>query len=494
MLKAIDKWLVPYLRSALRRPRKVEGPIHILFAVCDHFEPLSPHGAKPHAVGIKRVQRWLNEYPKLAEQFRDADGVAPQHTFFYPEEEYHPDFVGPLADLTAAGLGEVEIHLHHRNDTPEGLREKLTRFRDLLREEHGLLGSYSYSGRNRTCSPGIEDRGAGQRSELPDAGRLEGSAPTADEGRGGGGNVQCSMLNAQRSTGNTEHRTPNTEHVGTGPVPPTYGFIHGNWALCNSRPDGDWCGVNEELSILAETGCYADFTFPSVPSPTQPRTVNSIYYATDAPGKPRGHDRGAEAQIVAGTGPVPLRTKDGALGNGTIGLRDKKTANHEPGTTNPEQRTPNPEPKTPNTANRSCSRHNPLLLVQGPLALNWRWRKWGVLPRVEHSDLCGSNPPTPLRADLWGRQHIHVRGKPDWVFIKLHTHGCIESNTDVLLGEPMRTLHAYLTTQYNDGTDYCLHYVTAREMANLIHAAEAGTAAPPGDCRNFIYAPPPVRQ
>jgi hypothetical protein len=34
-----------------------------------------------------------------------------------------------------------------------------------------------------------------------------------------------------------------------------YGFIHGNWALDNSRPDGRFCGVNNELDILRETGC-----------------------------------------------------------------------------------------------------------------------------------------------------------------------------------------------------------------------------------------------
>jgi hypothetical protein len=33
-----------------------------------------------------------------------------------------------------------------------------------------------------------------------------------------------------------------------------YAFIHGNWALCNSRPDGRWCGVKEEIKILLETG------------------------------------------------------------------------------------------------------------------------------------------------------------------------------------------------------------------------------------------------
>jgi hypothetical protein len=51
----------------------------------------------------------------------------------------------------------------------------------------------------------------------------------------------------------------------------SYGFIHGNWALNNSRPDGRWCGVNDETSILLETGCYADFTMPSAPDVTQTR-------------------------------------------------------------------------------------------------------------------------------------------------------------------------------------------------------------------------------
>ena len=44
-----------------------------------------------------------------------------------------------------------------------------------------------------------------------------------------------------------------------------YAFIHGNWSLCNSRPDGRYCGVNNELDVLRETGCYADFTLPSAP-------------------------------------------------------------------------------------------------------------------------------------------------------------------------------------------------------------------------------------
>ena len=42
-----------------------------------------------------------------------------------------------------------------------------------------------------------------------------------------------------------------------------FGFIHGNWALDNSRPDGRWCGLSGEIALLRDLGCYADFTMPS---------------------------------------------------------------------------------------------------------------------------------------------------------------------------------------------------------------------------------------
>ncbi|MEJ7636728.1 MAG: hypothetical protein WKF75_01760 [Singulisphaera sp.] len=51
--------------------------------------------------------------------------------------------------------------------------------------------------------------------------------------------------------------------------------------------------VNNEIDVLRETGCYADFTLPSAPSPTQTRQINSIYYASDDPRRPKSHDRGS---------------------------------------------------------------------------------------------------------------------------------------------------------------------------------------------------------
>jgi len=134
-----------------------------------------------------------------------------------------------------------------------------------------------------------------------------------------------------------------------------YAFIHGNWALDNSRPDGRWCGVNNELDILRETGCYADFTFPSAPSPTQTRKINSIYYAVDDPARPKSHDWG----IDVGRGPAPV---------------------------------------------------NGLLLIQGPLLLDWRRRKWGLLPGVENGCIQGNQIPTIRRLETWLRARVQGQG------------------------------------------------------------------------------------
>jgi hypothetical protein len=123
-------------------------------------------------------------------------------------------------------------------------------------------------------------------------------------------------------------------------------------------------------------------------------------------------------------------------------------------------------------------------MVQGPLTLDWGRRKYGLLPRIENGELSHWNPPAPRRADLWVREAPAVRGRPDWIFVKIFTHGAKPVNTDVMLGAPMDELFAYLGRAYNDGTDFTLHYVTAREMYNLIKAAEAGRSGPPGPHRD----------
>jgi hypothetical protein len=398
MFKAVDLWFPGYIRSLLSRLGPVTGTRHLIVCVCDHYEPF--RDGVDVVAAHQTVHDWLSAYPGSVDSFRDADGMPPRHTFFYPQEEYDAAILDSLAAFCRRGFGEVEIHLHHRHDTAEGFREKLVAFRDLLHQCHGFLG---------------EEKNIEQKSRSP-----------------------------QRYSSSSLR----------------YAFIHGNWSLCNSRPDGDWCGVNEELGILSETGCYADFTFPSAPSPTQPKMVNALYYATDTPGRPRGADRGER---------VGFRVQAGQEAE----IRDPVSGGIL-----------NPEPCIP-------SKH-PLLLITGPLALNWCRRKWGVLPRLENADISATNPPTADRVRLWARQQIGVIGRPDWVFVKLHTHGCVPGNARVLLGSQMRVMHEALQREFNDGQHWQLHYVTAREMHNLVKAAEANLPGSPGQYRDTPISPPPL--
>lgn len=357
--RGLDQWLPEYWATRHRRRDPIPGqPVHVLLCIADHYEPKL--GGAPPSQAQERIQRWCSEYPKLFEKFRDSDGKPPQHTFFYPEEEYEPEYLEQLAGLCQRGFGEIEIHLHHDKDTSDHLRQMLLQFKSTLHERHGIL---------------------------------------------------------------SKHKT--TGEVG-------YAFIHGNWALDNSRPDGRWCGVNNELDVLRETGCFADMTLPAALSPAQTSTINSIYYAVDDPQKPKSHDRGVAV--------------------GTRGRPDKS-----------------------------------LLLIQGPLLLDWSRRKWGLVPRIENALLQGNQAPNANRLRLWLRAAVQVPTRPDWYFVKLHTHGANEQNMPVLLGPAMEGLHQHLQERAQADASFHYHYVTAREMTNLVHAAEAQWTGSVDAARSFVW-------
>jgi phenylacetate-CoA ligase len=127
-----------------------------------------------------------------------------------------------------------------------------------------------------------------------------------------------------------------------------FGFIHGDWALDNSLPGGHACGLDNEITLLRRLGCYADFTLPSAPSPAQTRIVNTIYWATDDPARPRSHDTG-----------VPVIAHGGTAGD--------------------------------------------LLMIPGPLTLNLREWSQPLVPRLEVGELAGNSRPTCHRVALWKR-------------------------------------------------------------------------------------------
>ncbi|WP_395736490.1 hypothetical protein [Prosthecobacter sp.] len=218
----------------------------------------------------------------------------------------------------------------------------------------------------------------------------------------------------------------------------TFGFIHGNWALDDSDPTGTGCGVRGELAMLKNAGCYADLTMPSAPHRTQAPIVNSLYYSKSTL-HGCSHHRGTP--VVAGHS-----------------LRDE-----------PDH----------------------LLLVQGPLMLDFTRRKWGVLPRVENSDIGPANAPNLRRFEQWRKARISVKGAESWCFIKLHTHGAPEKNHASVLGDARRRFHDDLL-QLAAKEGFRLHYVSSRELVNILHAAEDGHGGgDAGPWRDYLLNPPP---
>ena len=82
MIYSIDKWLRGYVRSVLRRPRKVEGKKHLLVCVADHHEPFGYR--TPRGETLARVREWTRRYAEVFDGFRDADGHPPQANAVLP--------------------------------------------------------------------------------------------------------------------------------------------------------------------------------------------------------------------------------------------------------------------------------------------------------------------------------------------------------------------------------------------------------------------------
>lgn len=55
---------------------------------------------------------------------------------------------------------------------------------------------------------------------------------------------------------------------------------------------------------------------------------------------------------------------------------------------------------------------------------------------------------------------------------------------DTLLGAAMDRGFDHLESRYNDGKQWKLHYVSAREMYNIVKAAERGEQGDPGRFRD----------
>jgi hypothetical protein len=219
-----------------------------------------------------------------------------------------------------------------------------------------------------------------------------------------------------------------------GQGPARYAFVHGNWALANSA-GGRYCGVDEEMEILSDTGCYADFTLPAANSRAQVMKINALYECT-----------------------LPLRQR----------------APHRAGR---DLRVGQPPTVFP-------------LIIQGPLGLDFYRRRslFRPIPNIEDGALIGANPASMRRLTLWTRAAVSVRNRPEWIFIKLHCHSMDADDWEAVLGNPVPLfLEALIADSRHHA--YGIHFVTAREMTNIILAACDGKAGSPGEFRNYRLRP-----
>jgi hypothetical protein len=134
---------------------------------------------------------------------------------------------------------------------------------------------------------------------------------------------------------------------------------------------------------------------------------------------------------------------------------------------------------------RGRAPHTFPLIVQGPLMVNFSRRKGGwPFPSIENSALTGLNPPTIERLSLWKAAAITVKGCPSWVFVKLHCHGMDPNDESAMLGSSLRNFLRALSEQVH-ARKFQTHFVTAREMVNIILAACDGREGNPDDFRDY---------
>jgi hypothetical protein len=212
---------------------------------------------------------------------------------------------------------------------------------------------------------------------------------------------------------------------------PRYVFVHGNFALANCA-GGYACGVDNEMQVLAETGCYADMTYPtSAFHPAQIAKINSLYECALPLDQAAPQRRGCDLRVGRPVAKFPF-------------------------------------------------------LIQGPWMIDFDRSSHSGLGRIENGALTHVNPPSLRRLGLWKRAGITIAGRPDWLFIKLHTHGMDPTQMDTVLRSPMQRFLGELISGASERGEI-LHFVSAREMANIALAACDGREGNPGDYRDYRY-------
>ena len=161
------------------------------------------------------------------------------------------------------------------------------------------------------------------------------------------------------------------------------------------------------MQILGETGCYADMTLPTAPfHGAQTRKTNAIYECGAPLGERAPHGKGREVEVGHAARTFPI-------------------------------------------------------MVQGALMLDFHAPGRHLF--IDNSALTASQPPSLHRLENWKRAGISVKGRPDWVFVKLHCHGMDPRDDEALMGAPTQQfLRANWSTAQRLEERYCTSFPRAR--------------------------------
>jgi hypothetical protein len=211
---------------------------------------------------------------------------------------------------------------------------------------------------------------------------------------------------------------------------PKYAFVHGNLALANSC-GGRFCGVDEEMQILADTGCYADMTLASAPDESQVAMINKIYECGFPLTEKVPHRRGRSLEAGRNHTQLPV-------------------------------------------------------IFTGPLVFNWTRRIKGLpVPRLEDGALVHNQPMDLARFNRWKNANITVKGRTDWIFVKLYCHGFFDHDQSASIGEDARAFFGKIIENGEKTGDYKVYFASAREAANMVFAAIDGKTGAPGEFRDY---------
>ncbi len=211
---------------------------------------------------------------------------------------------------------------------------------------------------------------------------------------------------------------------------PRWAFVHGNLALANSG-GGKFCGVDDEMQILEDTGCYVDMTLPSAPDETQVAEINRIYECGFPHVEKVPHRRGRAVTVGADILRFPL-------------------------------------------------------IFQGPLVLNWTRRIKGIpVPRIEDGALVANQPMDLARFARWKNANVTVHGRSEWIFVKLYCHGFFDHDQSACIGDDARAFFESIIEDGQRSGTYDVHFASARESVNMVLAAIDGRHGSPGEFRDY---------